>query len=195
MFSKDEMRRAIEDALKSMEGVALELYRRGREEAREEIAEANARRGDLRTALQWANEERDEARADLREFVRQAENAYALLKPIEDGSDAVEHAVGHLLTVLRGRERPGPWAFDVVLRERDEARAEVERLRAAVHTRACRNQSAYNLNCVCGADERQRDLQKLAYRRGAEAMREAIASACISSVGDAIRALPIPEEP
>jgi hypothetical protein len=70
--------------------------------------------------------------------------------------------------------------------ERDEARAEVERLRAAVHTRACRNQSAYNLNCVCGADERQRDLQKLAYRRGAEAMRkrcEEIARHACSVIG------------
>ena len=84
-----------------------------------------------------------------------------------------------------------------------EARAEVERLRAAVHTRACRNQSAYNLNCVCGADERQRDLQKLAYRRGAEAMREASASAMRpimrsmisrTEAAQTIRALPIPEE-
>jgi alkylation response protein AidB-like acyl-CoA dehydrogenase len=89
-----------------------------------------------------------------------------------------------------------------------EARAEVERLRAAVHTRACRNQSAYNLNCVCGADERQRDLQKLAYRRGAEAMREAAANALdmagqgtlcntreCEHWGRYVRALPIPEEP
>ena len=80
-----------------------------------------------------------------------------------------------------------------------EARAEVERLRAAVHTRACRNQSAYNLNCVCGADERQRDLQKLAYRRGAEAMREAcaqwVADYCSFGRAAAVRALPIPEEP
>lgn len=84
--------------------------------------------------------------------------------------------------------------------ERDEARAEVERLRKAVHTRACRNQSAYNLECVCGADEHQRDLQKLAYQRGAEAMREAAArlvdemlSHTLTDAADRIRALPICE--
>ena len=51
MFSRDEMQRAIEDALKSMEGIALELYRRGREEAREE--------------LETVTRERDEARAEV----------------------------------------------------------------------------------------------------------------------------------
>ena len=50
MFSREQLQRAIEDALKSMEGVALELYRRGREEAREE--------------LETVKRERDEARAD-----------------------------------------------------------------------------------------------------------------------------------
>jgi hypothetical protein len=51
MFSREQMQRAIEDALKQMEGVALELYRRGREEAREE--------------LEQVTRERDEARAEL----------------------------------------------------------------------------------------------------------------------------------
>jgi hypothetical protein len=65
------------------------------------------------------------------------------------------------------------------------------------------------LNCVCGADERQRDLQKLAYRRGAEAMRdECIGAACGFFMGTTgfcngdedeleavLEALPIPEEP
>ena len=107
-------------------------------------------------------------------------------------------------------ELPAAWREDIeslneclerVGRERDEARAEVERLRKAVHTRACRNQSAYNLECVCGADEHQRDLQKLAYQRGAEAMREA-AALCAEReetqlplhVAAAIRALPVPED-
>jgi chromosome segregation ATPase len=157
MFSRDEMQRAIEDALKQMEGVALELYRRGREEAREELAEANARRADLRTALQWANEERDRLREQL-------------AAKHSECPDCADYA-----------ERSGRFAeqADQMQRERDEARASV-------------------------AD---------AYRRGAEAMREACAirggdkayermtkfwppaSGMKQAVRDAIRALPIPEAP
>ena len=78
------------------------------------------------------------------------------------------------------------------------ARAEVERFKKAIHTRACQNQSAYNLECVCGADEHQRDLRTLAYRRGAEAMREAAMGAAWHSnamgVHNKIRALPLPED-
>jgi hypothetical protein len=90
--------------------------------------------------------------------------------------------------------------------ERDEARAEVERLKKAVHTRACQTQSVYSVQCVCGADEHQRDLRTLAYKRGAEAMREA-AAVCIKHASHedglgmgsqrmeaAIRTLPIPED-
>ena len=61
---------------------------------------------------------------------------------------------------------------DQLRRERDEARAEVERLRKAKHTNGCRQQSAYNAECVCGADEAQRDL----LRTVAERQREACAS-------------------
>lgn len=61
MFSRDEMQRAIEGALQTMEGVALELYRRGREEAREE--------------LETVKRERDEARADLARSVAAWESA------------------------------------------------------------------------------------------------------------------------
>jgi len=47
MFSREQMQRAIEDALKQMEGVALELYRRGREEAREELERVTRERDEL----------------------------------------------------------------------------------------------------------------------------------------------------
>ena len=96
--------------------------------------------------------------------------------------------------------------------ERDEARAEVKRFVKAVHTRGCQQQSAYNETCVCGADEHQRDLRTLAFKRGVAAMREAAAkyfderAARLHAAGDAItatayspnaqiiRALPDPED-
>lgn len=65
-------------------------------------------------------------------------------------------------------------AVATMKKERDEARAEVERLQKARHTRACTQQSAYNLSCVCGADKEQRDRERAAYEAGAEAMRAAV---------------------
>ena len=92
---------------------------------------------------------------------------------------------------------------DTLRNQRDMALAEVMRFKKAIHTRACQNQSAYNLECVCGADEHQRDLQKLAFRRGAEAMRESAMATCNpalrsmlsrSEIIEAIRNVPIPED-
>jgi uncharacterized coiled-coil DUF342 family protein len=91
----------------------------------------------------------------------------------------------------------------------NEARTEVERLRAGKHTRDCRKQSAYNVACVCGADDAKRAEVTAAYRRGAEAMRdECIGAACEFFMGTTgfcngdedeleavLEALPIPEEP
>lgn len=106
---------------------------------------------------------------------------------------------------IYGYQREVTERLEQAIRERDEARAEVERLRKAVHTRACQLQSVYNVGCVCGADEHQRDLQKLAYQRGAEAMREAAAqeldrlltqkkATAIWVAPDEIRAMPVPED-
>lgn len=103
--------------------------------------EANARRDDLRTALEWSNEERDRLQ-----------------------------------------------------RERDEARAEVERLRAEVHARTQRITEVGVMVATNG-----NALAKDAYRRGAEAMREAAMGAAWHSSAMAlhkkIKDLPIPEEP
>jgi hypothetical protein len=218
MFSREQMQRAIEDALKQMEGVALELYRRGREEAREELAEANARRGDLRTALQWANEERDEARAELAGLPAWQKGCEQALGDLADA----EEAIARLYT------------------ERDEARTEVERLRGVlhvmsldeyesttsasdkVHAHARRAREALAattasdgpsdkahiasledlfLKACIRADKHKKEGAD-AYRRGAEAMREACARWMSEREGisqwvydDALSALPIPEEP
>lgn len=93
------------------------------EQLREELAEANARRGDLRTALEWANEERDRLREQL----------------------AAKHSECPDCADYAARSARFAEQADQLMRERDEARASV-------------------------AD---------AYRRGAEAMREAcIWTAC-----------------
>jgi seryl-tRNA synthetase len=182
MFSRDEMQRAIEDALKQMEGVALELYRRGREEARAELAEANARRADLRTALEWANEERDRLREQL----------------------AAKHS--ECPDCAMYAERSGRFAeqADQLMRERDEARAEIARLKQRLQFDPGGSDKIDELE---DALMYVRDAAIEAYRRGAEAMREACAE-CVKRLSHedglgmgsqriegAIRALPIPEEP
>jgi hypothetical protein len=85
MFSRDEMQRAIEDALKQMEGVALELYRRGREEAREE--------------LEQVTRERDEARASVADAYRR-------------GAEAMREACARWMSE---REGISQWVYDDAL--------------------------------------------------------------------------------
>lgn len=112
MFSRDEMQRAIEDALKSMEGIALELYRRGREEAGEELKEARARNADMRAMLEQVTRERDEWR---------------------DKFLALNQTAGELCNACGWAFRiPGEPCRCEVVKERDEARAEAERLRTAL---------------------------------------------------------------
>ena len=117
--------------------------------------------------------------------------------------------------------------IDGYRRERDEARAEVERLRAEAasslamariagdkHDQKCAEVDVLRgVGCEEDGDGSCGVCRKCAYRRGAEAMREACAirggdkayermtkfwppaSGMKQAVRDAIRALPIPEEP
>ena len=106
--------------------------------------------------------------------------------------------------------------YERALRERDEARAEVERLRAEAasslamariagdkHDQKCAEVDVLRgVGCEEDGDGSCGVCRKCAYRRGAEAMREACAreaSVCANHRGeelDAIlSALPIPEEP
>lgn len=100
--------------------------------------------------------------------------------------------------------------FDRLTKERDEARAEVDRLREECRLRkAERDQVERNGFAVTKGlvDESERMRAKalaydLAYRRGAEAMREACVSAWDElksaeweTTGERLSALPIPEEP
>ena len=169
MFSRDEMQRAIEDALKQMEGVALELYRRGREEAREELAEANARRTDLRTALEWANEGRDRLREQLA-----AKHSKC--------PDCADYAA-----------RSGRFAeqADQMQRERDEAQARVIDA-ALIHADLVRERDEARAS-VADAYRRGAEAMREAC---ASAMRPIMRSMISrTEAAQTIRALPIPEEP
>lgn len=156
MFSRDEMQRAIEDALKTMEGVALELYRRGREEAREE--------------LETVKRERDEARAEA-EQLRETKDYLRTWLSSEE------------LEGLRVKAAEHPLLWEEI----HHLKAEVERLRMMLPVHPS------SLTDACTD----------AYGRGAEAMREACAVALMSDglvlsrerAANAVRALPIPEEP
>lgn len=88
----------------------------------------------------------------------------------------------------------------------DDPTAEMDRRLSGEHSAACERLTGYNDDCICGAWRVQAAVAD-AYRRGAEAMREACARVADSAkarradeytaeeIADAIRALPIPEEP
>lgn len=224
MFSRDEMQRAIEDALKSMEGVALELYRRGREEAREELETVKRERDEARAAcpdcamwaersarwhddMQRAERERDEARADAERYLadlrRCASEPYERTRELEALQAEVE------------RLREMAHDFEAMREDRDEARAEVERVRK--HYAASVLEHGKMLVEAVDSAKRQKSLADRAhdqacrlaakldarstdqFRRGAEAMREACAQWVdhwvSGHVADKLRDMPIPEEP
>jgi len=138
MFSRDEMQRAIEDALKSMEGVALELYRRGREEAREELEEARARNADMRAMLEQVTRERDEARAELailRPWSVMLKRAHGALTdagcvvPLEF-DQSIEHAINDLARRATRAEQLFVDEYDA----RKAAEREIAELKARITT-------------------------------------------------------------
>ena len=189
MFSKHEMQRAIEDALKSMEGVALELYRRGREEAREELEEARRLVDQLGTARDKAEAElRDlqrstsEALAQAVEWKRERDEARAKCDSLSKQVDTLNrNCTTHYEHGLQLRR----W-LDETIDQRDEARADAERYLADLR------------RCASEPYEHAKERAE-AFRRGAEAMREACIGYChkigFHGLTVDIRALPVPEEP
>lgn len=230
------------------------------EKLREELAEANARRNDLRTALEWANEERDrlqrerdEARAEARKLgdaltqetrlsiamARQRDEARREADRLRHGNtvegdfvcpnelaakaatmarDSIEKMIRF---ELRAQQEEGAQeACRRVVKDRDEARAEVERLAKERDGAYLQNdERAGQLEDIANAIEYEwcdinnddvtnavKAAVKAAYRRGAEAMREACA-VCVAHLSHedglgmgsqriegALRALPIPED-
>lgn len=152
-WTDDERDEAFDRGMETMQRVALELYRRGREPLLAELEEA-------RRLVDQLGAARDKAEAELRELQRGASEALA---------QAVE------------------WQ-----RERDDARAQRDAAIARI--------TEVGVMVATNGNE----LAKDAYRRGAEAMREACANAMHpimrsmisrTEAAQTIRALPIPEEP
>lgn len=223
------------------------------EKLREELAEANARRDDLRTALEWANEERDRLRERCETLANNHEHRVEEMAALrKERDEARREASDHRLAAmaassahdaiekmvrfeLRAQQEEGAQeACRRVARERDEARAECESLRKQV--------SMLNMNCethyehgrkvgrwldeaIEQRDEARAEVAELradydrvvtdlrrcasepyehaperadAYRRGAEAMREACARHVEGEdemfADNGLRALPIPED-
>ena len=192
-----------------------------------ELEDCRARNADLRTMLEQVTSERDEARAELAALRKRV--VEALPYPTDDDSDesrtaeeTIEMAVAERDAAYRSRdlaikmwdeeralrirlgvevkflrERTGYMREDVeerwkrLIAERDEARAERD---AAV-----RRISEVGVMVATNGNR----LAKDAYKRGAEAMREACAAALMADglvlsrerAANVVRALPIPEEP
>ena len=131
MFSRDEMQRAIEDALKTMEGVALELYRRGREETREELEEARARNADMRAMLEQVTRERDEARAACPDCAMYAERSARFAEQADRLQSERDEARADAERYLADLRRCASEPYERT-RELEALQAEVERLRETI---------------------------------------------------------------
>ena len=167
---------------------------------------------ELEALLEVATRERDEARERADRFVetvrrREQEHLDACAEADEYRAerDEARAIVGSCwLTYSEGeRDKARAWAHKCE-RERDEARAEVDRLKRE-------RDAAYMAAGEYSQDEvnamttemiaLRKEYEKSAYRRGAEAMREACANAFAEYEGAGLSAqilameLPIPEEP
>jgi chromosome segregation ATPase len=129
-----------------------------RDRLRDELAEANARRGDLRTALQWANEERDrlqrerdEARAEVDHWRVKAE-AYGNMV---FGCGPVLEAAGHPIdcSLPGGKVKGVRIAVEALVLERDDARSLLLQARDAVEHERDRLSDCEHDPAFCTCDE------------------------------------------
>ena len=206
-WTDDERDEAFDRGMETMQRVALELYRRGREPLLEELEtvkrERDEARADLaRSVTAWESagmqgrtahdamlalaKERDEARADAERYLadlrRCASEPYERTRELE----ALQAEVGRLREMAHD--------FEAMRQDRDEARAELSKLREDYDSVL-----EANVGLLDGAPYVD---ARAAFRRGAEAMREACARWMSEREGiaqwvydDALSALPIPEEP
>ena len=161
------------------------------EKLREELAEANARRADMRAALEWANEERDRLREQRDELERwKGEHQYSV--GLSMALEQRDEARAEVATAARYCDELAETIRMHIARE-IEFGAEVERLRLDI--------AASNESFTAGYKDGARD----AFRRGAEVMCEACAQRVEgegnghygltgAGVAKTLRALPIPEE-
>lgn len=147
---------------------------------------------------------------DLAEYERVANSIYDLTQPygLDESpiGDFAEQVQDRVPVILKGRERP-EWTTDRLARERDEARAELHAVKARLedpaleYTQADVNKLTDEMIAV------RKEYEVLAFKRGAEYMREASEKECLKiarsesyfspNVGDdcaeAIRNLPFPD--
>lgn len=181
-WTDDERSEAFERGLKTMEGVALELYRRGREPLLEELEEARARNADMRAMLEQVTRERDEWRDKflaLNQTAGELCNAcgWAFRIPgescrcevVKERDEARADAERYLADLRRCASEPYERT-----RELEALQAEVERLRVELIRAGSRECDI--AACNCGTWHHQNP--RAAYRRGAEAMREACQQWC-----------------
>lgn len=129
------------------------------EKLREELAEANARRADMRTALEWANEERDRLREQL----------------------AATHSTCPDCADYAARSGRFAEQADRLQRERDEARAEAKKLGDALtqETRLSIAMATQRDEACAKAETYERDwyAAKSDFGTAMEKMREALRAA------------------
>jgi chromosome segregation ATPase len=197
---------------RTAQSAMLELARQ-LEEARQDLDAVNAVLEDIN----WLEDERDKARAWAHQSERERDEAREAIVALTTAKAEADLEIATLTAALDERDveaERGLEQYDRLMRERDEllvrvanqdaelratreayngARAEVERLRREVDAMAAELHALsvkYDANVHDTAD---------AYRRGAEAMREACARVadahCVPGTRDVIRAMSIPEEP
>jgi hypothetical protein len=206
-------------------GLDLVMAKRERDEARAYAEERNDEANKLQHFLNMAATERDEVRVDAAmledrlsearaEVERLTDERDELLVRVEDqgaelratreaynGARAeVERLRGVLHIVSLDEYESTSSASEKVHAHARQARAALNQTTSTQPSDAAHIASLENLFLkACQRAKRHEDAAKNAYRRGAEAMREACARVadahCVPGTRDVIRALPISEEP
>lgn len=154
-WTDDERDEAFDRGMETMQRVALELYRRGREPLLEELEEARARNADMRAMLEQVTRERDEARAACPDCAMWAERSARWHEDMQraererdewrDKFLALNQTAGELCNACG-------WAFKIpgescrceVVKERDEARADLARSVAAWESAGMQGRTAHD---------------------------------------------------
>ena len=108
-WTDDERDEAFDRGMETMQRVALELYRRGREPLLEELEEARARNADMRAMLEQVTRERDEARAELSKLRADYDSVLEANVGLLDGAPYVDARVAFHRGAKAMREACARW--------------------------------------------------------------------------------------
>ncbi len=188
-YSIELQQMRAEAATKTIE---REEARRERDDAQREVARLNACLSSVTTENQYRAQREARALQDWQALRAERDEARATLEPVEDQLEAAEAKLksGEAEWATRRCECSADETCKFV-RERDEARAELSKLRKDYDSVL-----EANVGLLDGAPYVD---ARAAFRRGAEAMREACAQWVdhwvSGHVADKLRDMPIPEEP